>query len=202
MSGINTEIMQWLLASLFWIGALMALFGAAVLIKPDLLLRWSGRLNRWISTTGFFQVLDAPHQTEHVFYRHHRLLGLAIVAGSAWCLYTFIFGVDSGRLLASLPVLAVGKEVSAWLYGTLYNLLLAANALAIVLGLIVFIRPSLLKGIESWANHWVRSEKIAQPLDETHFIPEKILPGNVRVFALVVLLGGLYIMSSIALYAR
>jgi hypothetical protein len=193
MSGANSQLVQWLVASLFWISVPVSLCGFVFLIYPDLLLRHSQKLNRWISTAWFFNALDRPRHIERQVYHYHRIFGLIIVFGAAYSLYVFLFDTDIQRIIRVLPVLG-NTGFSEWFYEIIYYLLICANIAALIAGLIIFIRPSLLKKIEVIANRWVADDELTRPLDQTVSIPEHILPGNIRLFGLIVLIGGLYIM--------
>jgi hypothetical protein len=190
---MNTELIKWLVASLFWLSLLISLIGIIFMVRPGVLVQSSKKLNRWISTSGFFDALDRSRQVERTVYRYHRWFGFIILVGASYCLYIFLFNIDVQRMIRILPIVG-NSGFSAWLYEMLYYLLICANALALVTGLIILLRPSLLKSLETIANRWIASDKLIKPLDQTHSIPEHILPGNIRLFGLIVLIGGLYIM--------
>jgi hypothetical protein len=72
---------------------------------------------------------------------------------------------------------------------------------AIIFGLVVILRPSLLKKIESWSNNWVSTEELLKPLDKTIDISHRWLPRHPRVFGLFVALGSLFILLNLGGYA-
>ena len=78
----------------------------------------------------------------------------------------------------------------------LLPLLVILNSIAFIIGILVFLRPSLLKSVERWSNRWVETEDTLQGLDKVHDIPANILPGKPRLFGLFVLIGALYIIYS------
>lgn len=187
------ELIKWLVASLFWLSVLISLIGIIFIVKPGVLVQSSRKLNRWISTSGFFDALDRPRQVERIVYRYHRWFGFIILVAAGYCLYIFLMNMDMQRMIRILPVVG-NPGFSEWLYEMLYYILISANTLALVAGLIMLIRPSLLKNLEAISNRWIASDKWMKPLDQPHSIPEHILPGNIRLFGLIVLIGGLYIM--------
>ena len=190
---MNTELIQWIIASLFWLSVLVTLCGLVFIISPGSLLRYSNKLNKWVSTAGFFESLDRPRHIEKIVYRNHRLFGLIFMIAAVYCLYIFFFVMDVQRVIKLLPVIG-NASFSIWLYEVMYYLLLSANGLALIVSLIILVRPSVLKGLEARANRWITTDKYTKPLDQEHSIPEHILPGNVRLFGFLVMLGGLYIM--------
>lgn len=94
------------------------------------------------------EVLERPRLVERFIYRHHRLFGSAIVAG-ALALLT-VLGAGQARLFGAV-----------WLGGSSGGraavLLVWALVVAVlVIGIVVLIRPSALKGVEALANRWIQ----------------------------------------------
>lgn len=187
----DTEFYLWLQAALFWIGVLLVPLGAGLVLIPDKVLALAGSLNRWISTKPFFDQINRPRYQERAFYRHHRLFGALIVVLSLISLYMLDLYIAPRDLVAQLIRLAE-TEFGKWLLVSLYYLLLICLVLALIIGIIVFIRPSLLKSLETWGNRWVDIDRTLEQLDEVHEIPPNILPGRPRWFGLFVLLGAAY----------
>jgi hypothetical protein len=107
-----------------------------------------------------------------------------------------VLQIDIEVMAGRLPAV-INPYLSEWFYSTVYYLLAIANLLAVVVGIVVFVRPSLLKGIEQTLNKWVTAGPGLKKLDETHEISLDVLPGgHPRLFGLAVALGGLYIMLS------
>ena len=121
------------------------------------------------------KLLDWQWSIERGVYRHHRLFGLAIVLAALFCLW---------QLRAASPHLPSG---SFW-PGLLF-VLAAAQLLNLVIGALVFFRPSLLKPIESVGNAWHRLD-----------FPRRREPGTQRLrIALLALIGLLVLFGSAGL---
>jgi hypothetical protein len=196
--GINNEIQLWAVTSIMMIGLLIFFIGVWILIRPEGFLKASKSLGRWISTDAFFESLDRPRYQERFIYKHHRIAGLMIITGAAYTLFMMYSKVDMQMFVAQLP--QIGTQFwTEWLYGVVYILLISANLMALLLGLIVLIRPSTLKVIEKYLNKWVVTGQDLKKLDQTHEIALEVLPGNPRLFGLAVTLGGIYIVISMAI---
>lgn len=138
--------MQW--ASLFFTlsGAAAVVAGIGFLLatarppdKPDTL---RGRL----LNGGLQEVLERPRRVERFIYRHHRLFGSAIAAGAMALLA--LLGAGQSRLFGTVLPGGSGGRVAM--------LLVWALAVAVlVIGIIVLVRPSALKGVEALANRWI-----------------------------------------------
>ena len=185
----------WLLHALFWLGVTVAVFGLFLVIMPSRIAAVNQRVNKWISTDRFFHNLDQPRYNESLFYKRHRLWGVLILLGSAYILYMFQFRTNINDVARALPIVA-NFDANAWIYQSLVIFLIGVNAVIIVLSLIIIIRPSLLKRVEAFFNKWVQTGQSLNQLDRQYQIPEKILPGNVRLFGFLVLAGGIYIALS------
>jgi len=194
--GPDSAVQIWLASTLCILGALVFLLGLWILVLPASFLRAGQSLGRWVSTEEYFDVIDRPRYQDGLIYRHHRISGSLITLGAFYTLVMLIVRADIKGSSGLLPVI-INPIWSEWFYGTLYSLLVGANVLAVVVGIVVFIRPSMLKGIEKTMNMWIIPERSLRKLDEPHEISVDIFPGGKpRLFGLAVALGGLYMMLS------
>ena len=183
---------DWLITSLFYLGVLLIPVGLALIIIPARILAWGNSVNRWISTANFFNSLDESRNYERIYYKHHRLVGGIFIVLTAISIY--MLGFYSG-----ISATADGFERLAdtvfgqWLLKTGYFILLVLCLLALVAGLVIFFRPSMLKSLETWSNRWIDTQTRLVHLDDVHEIPMNIFPGKPRVFGCFVLAGALYI---------
>jgi len=188
--------MEWFFTSLFWLGVLMLAIGIIFLITPAWALSTSNKLNRWVSTKTLFDALDKPRYQERWMYRHHFISGIIIVLTACYVFYVFLIAIGMDAMVVKLTAFA-DSEFNKWLYEQVFYIFLGANLIALVLGFIILIRPSLLKAIEEKSNRWFgTNEKLAR-LDRS--IPTDLYLGNPRLFGLAVVLGGIYIIISSAL---
>lgn len=188
----------WLTGSLFWLGAVVMVIGLWLLAFPASFLKTGNLLGRWVSTDSYFETLDRPRYQERAIYKYHKVFGGLIFLGAIYSMVMLIMQVDVTMVIDQFPVIVDGFW-SEWFYTVLYYLLLAANGFAVLAGIVVFIRPSLLKDIEAVMNKWIASEQRLRKLDERHEISLAILPGNPRLFGLAVTLAGAYIMLSMGI---
>ena len=191
----SDEIYQWISTSILFIGILLLPVGLGFCLIPDKLFDLAKKMNKWIITDGFFEHLNRPRYRESYFYRHHRIFGLLIMIAAIVSLYilTLYYGVDS--VIHLLYKLSDSTFVK-WLYVSLYYQLIGFICLAVVFGMVMFIRPSALKAFEHWSNNWIETEKPLKIFDKENNIPDNILPGNPRIFGLFVILGAVYMIWS------
>lgn len=182
----------WLLTFLFYLGLIFIPIGLALIIAPNKVMALGSSANRWVSTNSFFNSLDTPRNHERFYYKQHRLFGGIITLLSAVSIYILVFyaGLDATTMaLEKLAVTVFGK----WLLQTGYYILVGLCVLTLIAGIVIFVRPSLLKSIEAWGNRWVDTQTALRHFDDVHEIPLAIFPGKPRLFGCFVLFGALYI---------
>jgi hypothetical protein len=108
-----------------------------------------------MSWRALVQHLDEPRDTKRAVYRVHRLAGIALFAGALFALDRLWFTYE--RVLARFLHGWGNGDLQVVLVQTLWLFLIAGNAIAIPAALVVVFRPSLLKGVERWADRFYGS---------------------------------------------
>lgn len=156
MTPLSPTLLPWaqgLLAALMLGLALALLVGVLLLAHPRALFALNARLSRWVDTRALFGALDQPHSVERFFYRHHRIVGALIALGAAYVLWRWVFAYDRSDLQALLGQRWVTQGLD-WIPVALEAALVALHGAILAIGLVIFFRPSLLKGLERTANQW------------------------------------------------
>ncbi len=188
----NVELSTWLINSLFILGILLLPLGLSFLLIPEKVLKLGDRLNHWVKTEHYFEILNKPRYQERIVYRYHHLFGILVIIFTSVSIYLMYFSADVPVVMDSLA-LWVDSAFAKWLIVMLYHILAGANVLAFIIGLIILIRPSMLKILENKANHWVHTDEKMKILDSTRELPAFMFPGNPRIFGILVILGAMYI---------
>ena len=170
--------------------------GAFMLINPDGVLRLNRYLSKWVSTEKVTNVLDQQHKVERTIYRHHRLMGALIVVGGVYTLYILNFAFNQR---ATVAILGNGKNnyLIEWMLESTVLTFNLGCAAALVVGVILLARPSLLKGLESRLNHWVGTEKSIQVLDTMRYRFDHFIASHIRVAGALVIVGSIYVISAL-----
>lgn len=188
----NNIVNLWLVSSLYVLGVLLLLLGLSFIFFPNRLLSLAEKLNYWVHTDKYFEKLNRPRYQERFIYRHHQLFGALVIFFTSVCIYMMLLYADVAVILENVSLMA-DTDFGKWLLVSLYYILVAANILALIIGFVIFIRPSSLKKLEEKANHWVETESKLEVLNNSRDLPESIFPGNPRIFGLLVILGAAYI---------
>lgn len=158
-------------------GTLAVLIGLGLLVVGLRLKGCATRTPAWLHVD-----IDQPHYIERLIYRHHRKAGIALMAAAAWWLWLL------SPLAPWRAFLSLTWHYLKLVFGSADFVLLATSGLALgvlVTGLLLLLRPSLLKPLESVANRWV------DPLAATAASPRTPL----KVDQLTWMLGGIFLLA-------
>ena len=188
----SNELYIWLSNALFSVGILLFPVGIGFCVFPATMFRLASKVNRWISTDLFFSKINKPRYKESYFYRHHRFFGLFIIIFSLGSLYFLTIHVGIEFVLQIIDRLTK-TAFEKWMFLAMYYVLLGSIILAVIFGIIMFVRPSALKKFEEWSNHWVDTDGPLDFLNKQKDLPDRLLPGNPRIFGFFVIIGAVYI---------
>jgi hypothetical protein len=177
----------------FGLGSAAALvLGLVLLFDPARVARWGSRTNLWLSTRQFAAPLNQSIHIERRFYRHHRAWGLFIIAGSLLSLGHCAWAWQHRPALAGL--FAPLRPLLAALAVDISLVLLASGAVfTLAIGLLVYIRPSELKGLENWGNRWVSTRRLLRFFETPLALEDRAL-AHPLLLGSALILGGLYVL--------
>ena len=184
-----------LVTVLFWSGVLVLLAGLGIMIVPDLMIGLSQRLNVWISTERLFNRLDQQSFSERFFYKYHIIFGIFLVAAAVYIFYTFMFSFDPGKYSLSIFSSVAAND---WLTHSLVFVNLLFSFLIFLIGIIVLIRPSLLKKFEAAMNRWIIADETLKKLDVQMKVPDSMFNKRPRLMGLIIVIGSIYILINLS----
>ncbi len=177
------------------------LIGLLLLIDSARVLRWNAHMNTWYSTRRAMHALDQPVELKRVVYRWHRAIGVLVLAGALVTLDALLFGFTTKALVRAFRDLgnAVVLEV---VFETLRIFLIVGNIAALLAALVLVFRPSLLKGVESWADRYYSGRESTEVLDVMRYQPDELVRSRPKVVGALVVLGSLYALFGLSLLLR
>lgn len=135
-----------------------------LIIKPQLMERLNRIANHWVSARHLNQFLDQSISIEHWFYRYHRAFGVVVMLGAVYIFVYFGIMFDKSYALQHLnwkiPISLIDGLLDALVLSSL-----TGAVVAFMVGLFLWLRPSLLRGIETEANQWVSSRQAIKMLE-------------------------------------
>jgi len=138
-----------------------------LVFSPRLAQSLSNTLNRSINVDKGIEFLDKEIEISEFFYSHHIVMGILIVAGSAFSLFFFFFSLDLSKFAgiffgsrASLFTAELIVSTVTWIgkIGCLTGL---------VFGLMMVFTPDLLKRIENKLDALFETKSIFEKLDKS-----------------------------------
>lgn len=203
MAALATEIALRALLLFLMLGSIAGLLtGAVLIIRPDWML-WLGKYtNRWVSTRQVERKLERMVKLDRWFYRHHHASGLLTLVGALWIIGFFTTAFDKRRYLSALSRnAAIPPALMDGLLDTLVLGSLTGAVFALIIGLFLLLRPSLLRGFEQGANQWISLRRVLKPLEASHSGVDEYALRYFRLAGLLLLLGSLYTLVMFALWS-
>ncbi|BBI98311.1 hypothetical protein FGKAn22_00040 [Ferrigenium kumadai] len=178
------------------IGALSGVvLGLIMISRPQILPNINRVANRWISMRHVDRALDQSISIDYWFYRHHRPLGILVILGASYLLVYFGFLFDKESALHGLA----GYVPITLLDGLLDALVLASLVgamIALVVGLLLWLYPNLLHGVEKVGNRWVSSRRATKVLNVPHDQVDSFVEHHTRLTGWLLLLGSAYLFTA------
>ncbi|MDZ4201702.1 MAG: hypothetical protein U1C96_06100 [Gallionella sp.] len=173
------------------LGALLGIaLGLLLIIRPQWVTALNHVANRWISTRNMNRFLDRSISIEQYFYRHHRVLGVLAVAGAIYVLMHFGLQFDKQPALRGmigyLPPHAADSLLDALVLASL-----TGGAFALWAGLLLGLRPSMLRGLEEGANQWITARRLTRQIDIPRDDVDRLVLAHAPQSGWLLLLGGL-----------
>jgi hypothetical protein len=160
----------------------------------------TNRLNQWYSARRALKVWETPFHWERFFYRHHRLFGVAILLATGWTLYYFTWVYSAERVYQVLRVggMAANDPWFGLLEGIIWVIRIA-SVLALLAGVVVLFRPSLLRRFEDTANSWFSTRQMIRPLERSYPMTDSFAVRHPRLAGGLISAISVYALASLAL---
>ena len=175
------------------------LAGVALILRPEWLRHLGKFTNRWVSTRHLNKGLERPINVDMWFYRYSKLSGTLMMAGAIFIIYFFITSFDKLGTVASL--FKNSRFPPALLGGLLDGLvlvILVGGVLALIVGLFLIFRPSLLRGFEQRANHTASLRRALKPLEIPRSNVDEYVFRHVQLVGVLLVLGSVYTLVGLA----
>lgn len=165
--------------------------GLLLLLRPSIIVHLNSRMAKKFSFRRMSKVIEVPNHVDHLFYRHHRILGIIVTLTSAYVLYYFITIYDAAMVADYL-----NSSSNAIAYDILFTasrlFMLFSSAVILLIGVAIIIRPSQLKVVERWANYWISTRQSARPLTVEHDQVNQLAYNYPRLTGLIIVCLSLY----------
>lgn len=183
-------------------GAVLGLVvGILLLVDSARVMRWNAALNRWYSTQQAMRKLDQPVEIKRVVYRWHRLVGIVVLGGAFFTLDALVFSVHTPSLVRIFRDLG-NPTILGLVFETVRIVLIVGNIAALLAAFVLVFRPSLLKGVEAWADRYYTPRQSSEALDAMRYQPDQFVQARPRLMGALIALGSLYALAGLGLLLR
>ncbi len=177
------------------------LAGAALILRPHWLVRLSKISNRWVSTRQIDKVLERPIHLDQWFYRYSRVSGALMLAGAIFLIYFFTTSLDKLNSLAGIFRNAnIPPALMDGLLDGLVLIVLVGSVLALIVGLFLLFRPSLLRGFEHKANQTASLRRALKPLEIPRSNVDEFVFRNMRWVGVLLIVGSFYTLVGLVIW--
>lgn len=183
-------VQEVLLLVIFCFAIITLIAGAVMLTIPYKLHALAEQLDKTVSTEKYFAIFDRTKNLERHFYKYHYIFGAFIVIGAV---YTVFILSTMEIPYAVLPNI-VNRVVSEWLYSAFFLIIVVTCSLSILVGMIVFFRPSLLKSFEGKMNTWIDTTSVVGKLDTQRMLEQQKPLKYPRLYGAIIFIGSIYIL--------
>lgn len=199
MSITDTLLLRSLLLFLMLGSVAGLLAGAALVLRPQWLMRLSKITNRWVSTRQLDKALERPINMDLWLYRYSRVSGTLTLAGAIFIIYFFISSFDK---LGTLAGLFKNNSIPPALMGALMDalvlIILVGAVSALIVSLFLLFRPSLLRGFEQRVNKTSSLRRALKPLEIPRSNVDEYVFRHVQGVGVLLVFGSLYTLAGLA----
>ena len=132
--------------------------GVLGLVWPEALLKINSRTSNVVYASDS-SVVDKPHFVDRKLYRSHRTVGVGLFVVSALTLYIVLFVIGDKPILVNAA--GSGAALNGWVAEVGLIVATLGGVIGVCFGIILFLRPSVLKPLEAWGNRWFHAPEDA-----------------------------------------
>jgi hypothetical protein len=138
-----------------------------LLFSPRLARSLSNILNRSINVDKGIEFLDKNIEISDFFYNHHFAMGLLIMAGSVFSLFFFFFSLDVSKFAGIFFGSRANLITAELIVSTISWIGKIGCLTGLVFGLMMAIKPDLLRRIENTLNSLFETKSMIDKLDKS-----------------------------------
>lgn len=138
-----------------------------LLFSPRLAQSLSNTLNRSINIDKGVEFLDKDIEISEFFYSHHMVMGILIVAGSAFSLFFFFFSLDVSKFAGIFFGSRANLFTAELIVSTVTWIGKIGCLAGLVFGVMMVVKPGLLRRIENKLNSLFETKSMIDKFDKS-----------------------------------
>lgn len=175
------------------VGAFIALIlGLGLIFAPSITLKLNEKINTRVSLREKTKAIETAIKSEPFFYKYSKISGAILVVGSIFVLYT-LTTFNAYSLIPHLPK-SISPAAWEWIIDSAQIFFYMTCSFILIFGLIIFARPSLVKGFEETANHWISTRRSFSTMSTDIDFTNKLVNAYPRVFGAFIVIFSLVVL--------
>lgn len=163
------------------IGSFFALLlGIGLIFAPFVTLKLNSKINTHISLREKTKAIETEIKSEPLFYKYSKISGIILILGSIFVLYT-LATFNAYSLIPHLPK-SITPPAWEWIIDSAQIFFFITCCFILIFGIIILIRPSLVKNFEEGANHWISTRKSFSKMSTDIDFTNKLVSTYPRLF--------------------
>ncbi len=173
MGGIALNIVQDILLQsaeivTLFVGIMGIILSLLLILSPLRFQKLSRKLNYWIHFDEKLLVLDTEFRTDRFIYRHHRMAGVLIIAGSIFILAFLFFKLDMDKLTEIFFHQGKTQLLNEVFLRAAILLGKIGGLVGVVLGVLLVVSAAKIQAIESKMESGLTTQPLVDKLNEFH----------------------------------
>lgn len=144
--------------------ALLAV-GLTLVVNSAAALRMFGGMNRWVSMRRATRPLEIARDTQPLVQRHRYLIAVFVIAAGVFAISGLLTQYDARAAVRMVGLDVLRPVLALWLVDSARWLLVAGNALGIVVGLVLAFSPGRLMALEARGGDWYSERRVVKGAD-------------------------------------
>jgi len=148
-------------------GILGMTFSAMLMFSPNLTRNLSNILNRNINVDEKISFLDKDIEISAFIYSHHIVVGILLIAGSAFALFFFYYSLD----LARFNEVFFGSETQVFFGEILIDSILWIGKITclagLIFGVLLMLAPGKMQQLDKKLNSWFETKLMIDKLERS-----------------------------------
>lgn len=163
--------------------------GMILLIRPAIIVKWNGKLNKWYSSRRALRMFEMVHDIDPWFLKNHRIYGGFMLVVSLVLFYFMLFSSSPPPVYDSIQTPLNSDQFLVLKF--VYYVLMTATAISIPLWILLIVSPQTLERIMPPLNQWVSTRMMLRKVDEVNSRYDEFVLRNPRLFGVIFVAGSL-----------
>lgn len=183
----------------FFSGLALLAVGLWLVLNSAAALRFFEGMNRWVSMRRATRELEIPRGTQSLVQRYRYLIAVFVIAAGVIAVSGLLTQYDARAAVRLLGLETQRPVLALWLADSARWLLIAGNAVGIVVGLLLIFRPGALAGIEALGSTWFSERRLVKGADAMNTGLDARVAAHPRAAGIIVVMLALLLIGAFGL---